>query len=186
MIDYAEIIKESVSCRQFAESIGLQINRAGFAVCPFHGDKDASLRIYKGGRGWYCFGCHKGGDVINFASLYYGLDFKGTLRRLNDDFNLGLLKESSETGQNRVLMAVELARRKALSMQEKRKKQAIETEYWAVNDKWLDADRRVRDNEPTDMDADFPKEFVDALIDRERFNNKLFGLEMERMTYGGK
>ena len=27
---------------------GLEVNRAGFAVCPFHTDNDPSLKVYKG------------------------------------------------------------------------------------------------------------------------------------------
>ena len=66
-----DIVKESVSCKDFAEHIGLSVNRSGFCCCPFHGEKTPSLKIYSDGRGWYCFGCHQGGDVINMAKLYY-------------------------------------------------------------------------------------------------------------------
>ena len=183
MMDYAEAIKESVSCQQFAEFMGLQINRAGFAVCPFHGDKDASLKIYKGGRGWYCFGCHKGGDVINLASLYYGLGFKETLQRLNDDFNLGLMKKSTETGKNRVLMAVEIAKRKTARLKEQRQREALEAEYWIVFDKWLDAEKRVIETEPKNPEEGFPQAFCDALMEREQYKERLSYLEMERIIY---
>lgn len=183
MIDYAQAIKESVSCQQFANFIGLHINRSGFAVCPFHGDKDASLKIYKGGRGWCCFGCHKGGDVINLASLYYGLGFKETLQRLNDDFNLGLMQESAETAQNRVLMAVQTARRRIERIKEKRKKEALEAKYWVVFDKWLDAYRRVIKYEPKDFNADWSDEFIKAIKDRAIYNERLTNIEMERIIY---
>ena len=37
--------------------------------CPFHhGDRDPSLIIYPPGRGWHCFGCHRGGDAVAFVS----------------------------------------------------------------------------------------------------------------------
>lgn len=183
MIDIATAIKESISCRQFADYIGLSVNRSGFAVCPFHGEKTASLKIYPDGRGWCCFGCHKGGDVINFASLYYGLDFKSTLQRLNDDFHLGIVLESTETAQNSVLMAVRTARRRIERLKEKRKKEALEAKYWAVFDKWLDAYRRVIKYEPKDFNADWSDEFIKAIKDRAIYNERLTNIEMERIIY---
>ena len=177
MTDVAAAIKDAVSCRQFADFIGLNVNRAGFAVCPFHSDKDASLKIYKGGRGWCCFGCHKGGDVINMASLYYGLPFRETLKRLNEDFNLGLMNDS-QSEQDRVLAATLAAKRKAERMKAQREREAKLAEYWVAYDRWLDSCRRVSDNEPT-RDGEASKEFCDALIDREINYQRVKKLETE-------
>lgn len=35
------------------------------ALCPIHGDKDPSFKIYPD-NSWHCFGCGKGGDAIQF------------------------------------------------------------------------------------------------------------------------
>lgn len=73
------------------EVYGFQRNRAGFISCPFHeGDNSASLKIYPGRRGWYCFGCGAGGDVIKFVQMLYDINFTQALTRLNFDFNLNL------------------------------------------------------------------------------------------------
>jgi len=183
MIDYAAEIKERVTCQQFADFIGLKVNKQGFAVCPFHGDNDASLKIYKGGRGWCCFGCHKGGDVINFASAYYGTRFADTLKRLNDDFHLRLMQESSETAQNRALMAVEIAKRKTARLKEERLRAALECDYWIAFDKWLNNDRIIQEQAPQAYDAEFSEEFASALRDRETIRAELIDLEMRRITY---
>lgn len=180
MMDIATAIKEAVTCQQFADFVGLKVNKAGFAVCPFHGDKDASLKIYKGGRGWCCFGCHKGGDVINLASLYYGLNFKETLKKLNDDFNLGLMGEQSE--QDKVMAAVQTARRRTERMKAKREKAAIEAEYWVAYEKWLDSCRKVMDNEPP-SGGEATKEFCNALFERERNYENLKRVEVRRIGY---
>ena len=71
-----DAVKARVSCRELMEANGIRVNRHGFCVCPFHSDKDASLKIYGSGRGWVCYGCHKGGDVINLAKLLYNVGFK--------------------------------------------------------------------------------------------------------------
>lgn len=87
----AERMKEAISVQALLEREGLRPDRSGFLRCPFHdGDHTASLKIYPDGKGWYCFGCHKGGDVINLARELYGLDFKGAVKRLDRDFGLHL------------------------------------------------------------------------------------------------
>lgn len=181
--DTATAIKDAITCRQFADFIGLSVNRSGFAVCPFHGEKTASLKIYKDGRGWCCFGCHRGGDVINFASLYYGLSFKDTLKRLNDDFNLEIIPESTETAQNSVLAAVQIAKMKAERKKQERLRAASEALYWCAFDKWIDNERRIQDNAPTSFEEDFSPAFCQALKDREILRERLIELEMERTTY---
>ena len=42
----AEVIKDTVSMRDVAGMLGFTPGRGGFMVCPFHGDHDASLKIY--------------------------------------------------------------------------------------------------------------------------------------------
>lgn len=182
MMDTTTAIKEAVSCRQFADFIGLSVNRSGFAVCPFHGERTASLKIYPDGRGWCCFGCHKGGDVINFASLYYGLSFKETLQRLNDDFHLGIISESTETAQNSVLTAVQIAKRKAERKKQERLKYAVSARYWAAFDKWIDNERKITDNAPKSFEEDFSPAFCAALNQRDILRERLIDLEMERMS----
>lgn len=44
--------------------------------CPFHTDATPSLYIYSGGAKWYCFGCGKGGDVIDFIRELHRVDFR--------------------------------------------------------------------------------------------------------------
>ena len=87
----AEKIIDTLTMGEVARFYGFEPNRAGFIQCPFHqGDHTASLKIYPGNRGWCCFGCHKGGSVINFVMDLFGLNFQQAVLRLNMDFHLGL------------------------------------------------------------------------------------------------
>ena len=135
--DVAFLIKERVSCRQFLEAVGVTVNGSGFAVCPFHGDRDASLKVYSDGRGWCCFGCHKGGDVINLAMEWYGESFPDTLRRIDADFGLKLFD-----GQAPVRTSSDTTAMQRLLVDRKRQKSAeaikkAEDEYFAALDEWL-------------------------------------------------
>jgi len=63
------------------------------ARCPFHADNNPSLVIYPDTQSWYCFGCGKGGDVLNFLMLYKKMSFKECLDYLSKKFNLNISKK---------------------------------------------------------------------------------------------
>lgn len=52
--------------------------RDGKVHCPFHRDARPSCHLYPtAARGWYCFGCRRGGDVYAFGSLLLGIPHRG-------------------------------------------------------------------------------------------------------------
>lgn len=71
----AQVIRDTVSTEEIVGMYGYKIRR-GFMVCPFHGDRDASLKVYPGTGGWHCFGCGKGGSVIDFVMEQENCDFR--------------------------------------------------------------------------------------------------------------
>ena len=50
--------------------------------CPFHHEKTASFSVNPRGQFYYCFGCHKSGDVISFIMEIESLDFSDSVRLL--------------------------------------------------------------------------------------------------------
>ena len=53
-----------------------------FGLCPFHGEKTASFSVSPDKGIYYCFGCHKGGGVINFEMEIEGLSYPDAVRAL--------------------------------------------------------------------------------------------------------
>jgi DNA primase len=53
-----------------------------FGLCPFHGEKTASFSVSPDKGIYYCFGCHKGGGVINFQMEVEGLSYPDAVRAL--------------------------------------------------------------------------------------------------------
>lgn len=53
-----------------------------FGLCPFHGEKTASFSVNAGKQIYYCFGCHKGGGVINFIMEIENLSYPDAVRFL--------------------------------------------------------------------------------------------------------
>ena len=80
-----EAVKQSVTTRQAAERYGLNVNRNGMAVCPFHRDRHPSMKV---DRRYYCFGCGATGDVIDFVSRLHGISAKEAALMLAQDFSI--------------------------------------------------------------------------------------------------
>lgn len=101
MTDISSEIKRLVPMTRAAPFYGVEVGAGGYARCPFHGEKTGSLKVYDGDRGWHCFGCHKGGSVIDFVMELYGLPILDAEKRLDADFCLGLFtdEEDAETRQ---------------------------------------------------------------------------------------
>ncbi len=68
-----EAVKQSGTTRQAAKRYGIHVNRNGMCVCPFHNDKNPSMKV---DRRFYCFGYGATGDVIDFVSRLHGIDSK--------------------------------------------------------------------------------------------------------------
>lgn len=89
--DTAAQVRQRLTTAEVAEFYGFRPNPAGFIRCPFHtGDNHGSLKLYPRDRGWHCFGCHAGGDVIDFVAKLFDLPFKQALAKLDADFSLRL------------------------------------------------------------------------------------------------
>lgn len=89
-------IKQAVTMTEIASKYISEPNRAGFICCPFHDEKTPSLKVYPKNKGWHCFGCNAGGDIINFVSEYFGLGFVDACKKINSDFNLGIINNEGE------------------------------------------------------------------------------------------
>ena len=53
-----------------------------FGLCPFHSEKTPSFSVAPDKGIYYCFGCHKGGGVINFTMEIENLDYPDAVRFL--------------------------------------------------------------------------------------------------------
>ncbi len=75
----------------------LPLKRAGanfLALCPFHREKTPSFNVNPQRQIFYCFGCHKGGDVFTFIKEYENVDFPEAVRRLADRAKIPLEYEA--------------------------------------------------------------------------------------------
>ena len=93
-----EIVKENVNLREAAELYGIDVNRYGKALCPFHNDRNPSL--YVADDHYYCFACGEHGDVIDFVGKLFQLSPYDAARKLMADFHLSPDKPPSAAALN--------------------------------------------------------------------------------------
>ena len=81
-----ETVKQSITVREAAQMYGIEVNRSGMACCPFHDDKNPSMKLNEDY--FYCFGCGATGDVIDFTARLYNLSHNKAAVQLPQDISL--------------------------------------------------------------------------------------------------
>ncbi|HVN32761.1 MAG TPA: DNA primase [Thermoanaerobaculaceae bacterium] len=65
-------------------------------LCPFHGEKTPSFNVSREKGTYYCFGCKRGGDVIDFVMELERVGFAEAVERLAERFGVRLPAASPE------------------------------------------------------------------------------------------
>ena len=79
-------VKTSINTREAAERYGVEVNRHGKALCPFHNDRHPSL--FMDDDHYYCYACGEHGDVIVFTSKLCGMSLLVAAKKLASDFGI--------------------------------------------------------------------------------------------------
>ena len=88
-------IKDRVDLRELVRYYGLDVNRGGFACCPFHNERTPSFKVYEDH--FHCFGCCAHGDHIDFVQKMYGETKIEAAKRISSDFGLKLFEREPAT-----------------------------------------------------------------------------------------
>jgi len=80
--DIVEVVGKYVSLQQKGGNY--------WGRCPFHHEKTASFSVNPSGQFFYCFGCHKSGDVISFIMEIESLDFSDAVKYLAERVKMPL------------------------------------------------------------------------------------------------
>ena len=98
-----QAIRSSVSMPDLVRAYGFEISRGGYIRCPFHGtDRHPSMKIYPGQRGYYCYTCNSGGDVIDFCKRYEGVTFEQAVRRIAEMFGIPISEGADRKDHRKV------------------------------------------------------------------------------------
>lgn len=86
----AQVIRDQVDMESILDIYGYRV-RHGFICCPFHGEHAPSLKVYKGTGGWHCFGCGRGGSVIDFVMEHENCNFRTAITAIDEALHLRLM-----------------------------------------------------------------------------------------------
>ena len=155
-----EAVKQSVSTREAAEFYGIKVRRNGMACCPFHDDKNPSMKV---DQRFHCFGCGEDGDVIDFTAKLFDLSPKEAAEKLAQDF--GLIYNSQAPPRRRYV------RQKTEAQQFREDRQRcyrILSDYYHLLKRWeTDHSPRTPEEEPhlRFVEAVQKKAYVEYLLD---------------------
>ena len=155
-----EAVKQSVSTRDAAAFYGIEVKRNGMACCPFHDDKNPSMKV---DLRFHCFGCGADGDVIDFTAKLFDLSPKEAAEKLAQDF--GLIYDSQAPPRRRYVRQ----KTEAQKFREDRQRcYRVLSDYYHLLKKW-EADRSPRTPEeephPRFVEAIQKKAYVEYLLD---------------------
>ncbi len=77
--------------------------RRFWGLCPFHNEKTASFSVDSDGQMYYCFGCHKGGTVINFVMEMERMEFPDAVKLLAERARMQLPDSTDSREVDRTL-----------------------------------------------------------------------------------
>ena len=156
-----EMVKQSVTVREAAERYEIEVRRNSMACCPFHDDKNPSMKLNK--EYFYCFGCGATGDVIDLTARLYNLAPKEAAEKLAQDF--GLIYDSQAPPRRKYV------RQKTEAQQFREDRQRcyrVLSDYYYLLKKW-EADNSPRTPEeephPRFVEAIQKKTYVEYLLD---------------------
>ena len=155
-----EAVKQSVSTREAAAFYGIEVKRNGMACCPFHDDKNPSMKV---DQRFHCFGCGEDGDVIDFTAKLFDLSPKEAAEKLAQDF--GLIYDSQAPPRRRYVRQ----KTEAQKFREDRQRcYRVLSDYYYLLKKW-EADNSPRTPEeephPRFVEAIQKKTYVEYLLD---------------------
>lgn len=72
------------------------------ALCPFHSEKTPSFIVSPERQMWKCFGCNRGGSVLDFVMEYEHVDFVEALETLAEKAGVKLERRHTDTPEAKV------------------------------------------------------------------------------------
>lgn len=85
-INILDIVSQYVKLRKAGKNF--------VGLCPFHKEKTGSFTVSAEKQIYYCFGCHEGGNAINFLMKYENLPFQDVVENLGRQYGIEIARRS--------------------------------------------------------------------------------------------
>lgn len=166
MNNFAEQIRSAVDMPSVLAYYGLSDGTTQRIPCPIHDGKDKNFAVFH--NGFRCFVCGAHGSVIDFVMQYFNLPFVDALKKINDDFRLGLpigvcLSEEEQAEADRKSRRM----REAMNAR-KREREAVQNRYQRALDRYITLDILKAENAPTGIKDGISAEYALACREIDR------------------
>ena len=96
-----DFLQEVLSRNDIVDVVGgyVQLTKKGsnfWACCPFHGEKTPSFSVKQDQQFFYCFGCHVGGNVIQFIQKHERMEFVDAVTLLAERVRLPMPENKND------------------------------------------------------------------------------------------
>ena len=97
--------KSKISDFILSSTTGKIRGNKGMALCPFHGEKTASMSFTDEENLFHCFGCKEGGDIFKYIQLINNVEFQESVEIAADKYSFSLTYTDSkfETNQKNLI-----------------------------------------------------------------------------------
>ena len=133
--------KSKISDFILSSTTGKLRGNKGMALCPFHGEKTASMSFTDEENLFHCFGCKEGGDIFKYIQMINNVEFQESVEIAADkySFNLTYTDSKFETNQKNLIDQIKKIRfeksvrdkkHSVIMLNEQKKKQVSEQEFF--------------------------------------------------------
>ena len=146
--------------RAIAEQYGFEVHHGGMIVCPFHADKNPSMKLNQDY--YYCFGCGATGDAIDFVAQLFNLSIKQAAEKIAADFGLNYDSRAPRPPPRRTATKAQIEKQREIYTSR------VLTEYFRLLRAWSEeyspqnADEEIN---PKFMEAVRHRDYVEYLLD---------------------
>ena len=103
-------LKAKISDFVLSSTTGKLRGNKGMALCPFHGEKTASMSFTDEENLFHCFGCKEGGDIFKYVQLANNVEFQESVEIVADKyaFNLKYTDSQYESNQKNLIQMMKI------------------------------------------------------------------------------
>ncbi len=103
-------LKARISDFVLASTSGKLRGNKGMAICPFHGEKTASMSFTDEENLFHCFGCKEGGDIFKYVQLINNIEFQESVEVVAEKyaFNLKYTDSQFESNQKSLIQMMKI------------------------------------------------------------------------------
>ena len=178
---FAREIENRVTMPEILQMYGFDIGHGNRIPCPIHCGTHRNFGFDE--HVYHCFTCGCKGGVITFVRDYFHLNFYEAMKKINQDFSLGIPMERKLSNRERYAMGKKSFQLRKKAEIKRAKKEEVENNYNKALDQFIEYEKNLRIYKPKPNETVLHPKFVEASKNIEYAKYQLECAEMEERKY---